>query len=253
MIRMLKVVMRSLTYTVSVLLAFMQSSGAEGAGTHSDVVVDNFLRMQVDIPGVCRAGDMNAVAQEMMFKDRGKDAKIFLSISSLDGTQEHVTEILQELKREDFSRDPVQFLSSLVNTQRDVEVEFKRPVKPTVFTVAVCKDTSGRHSCKQKSESRYRDIMDILRAYTDPKAEFISDDSVYFYQLLVLGPSGVELATDPLYSDKGFKDFARKNSFDRVTRDTQLRRLRKIYSLPITTKGDRLVVQLPLYDSKRCG
>lgn len=253
MIKMPTALARSFTNIFVVLFALMQRSNAEEGPALKTLLTEDSLQIRVVIPGVCRAGDMNAVAQEMMFSDKGREAKILLSLTSLDGSEEYVSEILEDFRQKEFLEDPVGFLSSLANTERNVELKIKRPSQRKVFTVTVCKDTKGRHSCKQDSETGYRDIMEILRAYTDPKPGFISEDSVYFYQLLTIDPSGVALAREPLYSDKGFKEFAAENSFDRANKDIQLARLRKIYSLPIAAEGDRLVIKLPLYDSKRCG
>lgn len=237
-----------------VMTTFIRCSAAEDMADRGTSKSGAALRIRIVVPSVCRLGDMDVVAQEQMFADKKKESKILLSLSSLDGKEEYTTEIFDEFKEREFLLDPHSFISKFVRTERETTINVGQPHKSGVFAVAVCKDTTGRNSCQQDSEERYSDLMDILRSYsTKREASFVSNDSVYYYQLIYLGPKGVSLAAAPLHSDKGLDAFAKKHSIDQSTKAIQRNRLRKTFSVPPEVQQGTLVIKLPLYDSKRCG
>lgn len=239
----------------SFIITHRPSFALEEVITDGNQILDEYsLHFSIEMPKRCIAGDLNAIFQDMMFADTSEKTHLLLSIQSLDGTKEYVSELPFDFEEPLFRSDPHEFLSKLAATTPTVDVKVEKPSSSQLFSITICKDSSGKKTCKRTSEDSYSDVMGLLHKYSSPPKDFVSPDSIYFYSLLTLGQSGPTLYdATTLLTQKGFSTLAATSGTDQETAMRQFQRAKKLYSLPLQAKNGAIVISLPVFDRHRCG
>jgi len=236
-------------------LSFALEESSEVTLSRNDgYMTGEIIHLAIEMPKRCIAGDLNAIFQDMMFAEQGKTSQLLVSLQSLDGKEEYVSQLPFDFSDPQFRTDPLKFLASLANTTPTVDLKAERPSSNKVFSLTICKDSSGDNTCKRKSEEAYSDVMALLRRYTAPPTDFVSPDSIYFYSLITLGQNGASIHdASSLLTSKGFNKLASDMKLDEDTAKREFGRLKTLYSLPLKAKAGKIVISLPVFDHNRCG
>ena len=211
------------------------------------------IKVAISVPKRCMFGDFDAIRQEMMWADRSKEQSLLVSLQSLDGSTEYVSELFSELKKANSPEEAKKVMKEILDSKYSVDLPILKPSDPRLFALSICKDSSGKKSCRRDSEGAFRDINEILMEYQDPKSGFTSGDSVYFYQIVGVGPSGVSVSKDAIYDAKKLKEFTTRSKIAEGAPDTILARASTLKSYPLEFKNNKLTVKLPVFDPVKCG
>jgi hypothetical protein len=249
---------RIYSFALVFLIISLTASAAETSQSTSDPAAHHFMsdelvKLIIEIPKRCMFGDFDAIRQDMMYSDRSKRSALILSLQTLDGTREYSSEILSEIGTSGTRDEPKKIMDEILQTGYPVDIRIKSLEAPQLFALVICKDSSGRKTCARESEEAFRDISQILSDYRNPTSGYTSQDSVYFYQILAIGPDGVSLSDNSLSDTQKLNAFASQVGISAPGSEAAISRLNTLKSYPLEPKDDRVRIQLPVFDPVKCG
>lgn len=225
----------------------LNSVFAEPEFKQKDVSSD--LNLNIFLQQRCMFGDFDAVRYDLNYS---KDLKIYLSLLNLETNQEVSYEIFKGFYNYKSKQEMSDYVEALIAKGENLAVSFK-DLKPGPYLIKICGDSSGKATCTGK---KLQDIATVLKAYKDPKSDFVPEDHVYYYQPVVLKDGKLSYLTTNLLKvnskkfDQTFKKLGINNSKEHknISKETVL-----IGSLALEEVDNSLRVNLPLYAKAKCG
>ncbi len=216
--------------------------------------------MNFKVTNNCMFGDFDAIKQDMLYSE---SKKLLVSLESLATGEEAVTEVLGKLsqpvtiKKEDKLGDVMTdfdtYFKVLSNYGEDFTLEYKSPSEPELYLLKVCKDSTGKNSCKDKP---YVTVLEIVEQYKNPGRSFKPEDRVYYTQLVSIDSDNITVLADSVSQENVAAitaNFTEKNVAGASTLGNQLVGVAKVRSLPLNIYNNKLQITLPSFDPVKCG
>lgn len=188
-----------------------------------------YVKFRLEVPRTCKFGDYDAIRQDMMWSTK---PKLIISLVDISTGLEYSQELLSELNSIKNHQALKRFMDKFIAGEYSFLV--KVPKLDRRYMVVLCKDSADTGKCLDK---KLRSINNILGDYVNPKADFRSEDNIYFYR-----PVNIKNAVATM-DDGNDLPASYRHAVDIMK------------SLPIEkhSVGDTLIIKLPYFDSEKCG
>ncbi len=225
---------------------------------------DQYLKgkfpMNLKVTNNCMFGDFDAIKQDMLYSE---NKKLLVSLESIATGEEAVTEVLGKLskpvtiKKEDRLGDVMtdfdKYFKVLSNFGEDLTLDYKSPESAELYLLKVCKDSSGKNSCKDKP---YVTVVEVVEQYKNPGRSFKPEDRVYYVQLVSIDGENITILSDSV-SDANTAAissyFTEKNVAGASGLGNALVGVAKVRSMPLDIHNNKLQITLPSFDPVKCG